>query len=178
MINMQKHPHSRLQAACVAAVLGFTLAACQTAQMPEPTRVEQAVAWDESVAANYAVDEAWWQQYHDAQLNQLLDTALANNLDLQKAALTAEQALYSARAAGTDLMPSVSGSLSGSASKNIKDGGHSSRSYGGQVGLSYEVDLWQRLRDSADAKAWAYRARSRARLTICEPFTPTAGSIS
>ena len=105
MINMQKHPHSRLQAACVAAVLAFTLAACQTAQMPEPSRVEQAVAWDESVATNYAVDEAWWQQYHDAQLNQLLDTALANNLDLQKAALTAEQALYSARTAGTDLLP-------------------------------------------------------------------------
>ena len=158
MINMQKHPHSRLQAACVAAVLGFTLAACHTAQMPEPSRVEQAVAWDESVAANYAVDEAWWQQYHDAQLNQLLNTALANNLDLQKAALTAEQALYSARAAGTDLLPSASGSLSGSSSKNIKEGGNSSRSYGGQLGLSYEVDLWQRLRDSADAKAWAYRA--------------------
>ena len=158
MINMQKHPYSRLQAACAAAVLSLTLAACQTAHMPEPTRVEQAVAWDESVAEQYSVDEAWWQQYHDAQLNQLVETALANNIDLQKAALTAEQALYNARAAGTDLVPSLSGSLSGSASKNIKDGGPSSRSYGGQVGLSYEVDLWQRLRDAADAKAWTYRA--------------------
>ena len=158
MIKMQKYPYSRLQAACAAAVLSLTLAACQTAHMPEPTRVEQAVAWDESVAEQYSVDEAWWQQYHDAQLNQLVETALTNNIDLQKAALTAEQALYNARAAGTDLVPSLSGSLSGSASKNIKDGGPSSRSYGGQVGLSYEVDLWQRLRDAADAKAWTYRA--------------------
>lgn len=158
MIDMQKPHKSRLQAACSAALLAMVLAACQTAQMPEPTQVTQAVGWNESVAQTYAVDAQWWQQYHDAQLNHLVETALSNNIDLQQAALTAEQALYQARSAGADLLPSASAGLSGSASKNLKEGGNSSRSYGGNVGLSYEVDLWQRLRDSAAAKSWSFRA--------------------
>ncbi|AUZ04655.2 outer membrane efflux protein [Vitreoscilla sp. C1] len=156
MINMQKF--SRLQAACAAASMALFLSACQTAQMPAPTTVKAAVAWQEDVAAQYSVDEAWWQQYQDTQLNQLVDAALRNNVDLQQAALTVRQAMYQANAEGAGLLPSVSGSLSGSTSKNIKEGGSSGRSYGGQLGVSYEIDLWQRLRDSADAKVWQFRA--------------------
>lgn len=169
MINMHTKYSSRLQVACTAALISISLAACQSTQLPAPMSVTQAVAWNDTVAEQYAVDEAWWLQYRDANLNQLVDTALANNVDLKKAALTVRQAMYAANAEGAGLLPSSSGRFNGGNSKNLKTGG-SSRNFGGEFGVSYEVDLWQRLRDSTEAKVWQFRASEQdlatARLSL------------
>ncbi|TNH22295.1 TolC family protein, partial [Testudinibacter sp. TR-2022] len=111
----------------------------------------------QALTAQYQINPNWWTQYQDAQLNRLIDTALANNLDLAKAAISVNRALYNANLLGADLVPTFSGSISGSVQKNTESG-ISTRSYGSSLSLNYTLDLWRKLADSADAAEWEHSA--------------------
>ena len=107
---------------------------------------------------NYTVDREWWQVYNDPHLDRLMSAALANNVDLAQAAISVNRALYQANLIGVDLLPSFSGSLTGSASRPVHTGAASTRSMGGSLSLRYELDLWRKLADSADAAEWRHQA--------------------
>ncbi|TNH00505.1 TolC family protein [Testudinibacter sp. TR-2022] len=111
----------------------------------------------QALTAQYHIDPSWWTQYQDAQLNRLVDSALANNLDLAKAAVSVNRALYNANLLGADLVPTFGGSVSGGVQKNTESG-VSSRSYSSSLSLNYTLDLWRKLVDSADAAEWEHRA--------------------
>ena len=143
--------------AAMVLVAGLLLGGCASGQYPTAS-LKADLADSAVIARDYAVQPEWWTVYGDAQLNRLVDTALANNLDLAKSAIKVRQALYQANLAGANLVPTVSGSLNGSARQNLKDGGASVRSVGAQLGVSYELDLWRKLADSADAQVWEYQA--------------------
>lgn len=119
--------------------------------------------------ARYQIDEAWWGIYRDPNLNALVGQALERNVDLKKAAINVNKALYQANILGADLVPGFNGSLSASNSANLKNDS-SSQSFSSQLGLSYELDLWRKLNAQADARVWEYHASQRdlaaARLTL------------
>lgn len=121
------------------------------------------------IQAGWSVDRTWWKAYRDPVLDRLVDTALRNNVDLAKSAIAVNRALYQARQVGADLVPDFSGGADASASLDTKSG-DSSESYGGKLGISYEVDLWRKLRDAASAQEWEYKAteqdRESARLAL------------
>jgi tolC protein len=50
-----------------------------------------------------------------------------------------------------NLIPSFNAGIEASSNKNIKEGSASSRNFGSSIGLSYELDLWQKLANSKDA---------------------------
>lgn len=106
----------------------------------------------------YNIDISWWKKYNDAELNKIVDIAIRNNIDLASSAIKVNQALYQANLVGADLVPSFSGSVGASTSKNIKEGGNSNQNFQGSLNISYTLDLWQRLSDSASAKEWVYKA--------------------
>lgn len=106
----------------------------------------------------YNIDTSWWKKYNDAELNKIVDIAIRNNIDLASSAIKVNQALYQANLVGADLVPSFSGSVGASTSKNIKEGGNSNQNFQGSLNISYTLDLWQRLSDSASAKEWVYKA--------------------
>ncbi|MFZ7342888.1 toxin/drug exporter TdeA [Avibacterium volantium] len=112
----------------------------------------------EELTKQYNIQENWWTLYHDPQLNQLVQQALENNKDLAKAAIAVNTALYNANLIGANLVPNFSGSVSSSANKNIHDGGSSVISHGGALNVSYTLDLWRRLADSASAAEWRHAA--------------------
>lgn len=122
------------------------------------------------ISKEYKINTEWWKYYKDNDLNNMIDIALRNNIDLAQSAIRVNQALYQANLVGADLVPTFNSSLGASASKNIKEGGHSNTSVNGSLGISYEVDLWQRLSDTASAKEWSYKATQEdlesARLTL------------
>ncbi len=104
----------------------------------------------------YNIDTEWWKEYKIDELNNLIELALNNNKDLAKAAINVNKALYQANLIGADLVPSFSGSLESSASKNIKNGENSIISHSGTVSISYELDLWRKLSSAAKAEEWTY----------------------
>ena len=134
------------------------LAACSTTDRRPEALADHLPPARETPA--YTMDRDWWKAYHDAALNQLAETALANNIDLAKSAISVNRALYRARLIGADLVPAFSGDLSGSASRRLDENNPPARSVGGSLGVSYEADLWRRLADRASAREWEYAATS------------------
>jgi multidrug efflux system outer membrane protein len=123
-------------------------------------------------AASFA-DLPWWDVFHDPALGELLKAALANNLDLADAIARVEVARYNAKIRTDQLFPSLSVNASpayqqtfsplsaivpSSASLPFPTGNSHYATYQLGGSLSWEIDLWgrlRRLRQSALADALA-----------------------
>ncbi len=116
-------------------------------EIPEPSKKIQTVK----------LDSAWWHVFNDAKLNQVLGEALQRNGNLSIAASNIRAVAAQAKIAGAPLFPQLSGSLQGSKNKQNfiglpvpnADGGiltSESTSYGLALNVSWELDLWGRLR--------------------------------
>ncbi|HDL3249448.1 TPA: TolC family protein, partial [Mannheimia haemolytica] len=117
------------------------------------------------ITKQYQINEQWWQGYTDAELNRVVDLAIKNNLDLAKSGIAVNKALYNANLVGANLVPTFSGSGSvsaakglGSASSNNVSTGVSTTAAQAAFNLSYTVDLWRRLADTASAAEWTHKA--------------------
>ncbi len=105
-----------------------------------------------------AVDQRWWTLFNDATLDKLVDQALAGNADLRTAIARVEQADAAAREAGASLFPSIDAQAGGSnvglSEKTATWSPNSPdilRSRNAGLSLSYELDVWGRVRRSNEA---------------------------
>ena len=108
--------------------------------------------------ANFMLERDWWKGYNQPRLNELIELALKNNIDLAKSAIAVNKALAQAGVLQADLVPSFNANLGAETGKNIKTGGSWNESYKSGVSLSYEIDLWRKLANSADAAMWEANA--------------------
>lgn len=108
--------------------------------------------------ANFTLERDWWKGYNQPRLNELIELALKNNIDLAKSAIAVNKALAQAGVLQADLVPSFNANLGAETGKNIKTGGSWNESYKSGVSLSYEIDLWRKLASSADAAMWEANA--------------------
>ena len=112
----------------------------------------------------------WWKSFGDSKLDQLIAEALERNRDLQAAAARIAAAEAEARIAGSDLSPQIGSDLSSGRRRvnyiglPVPGGGNvltsTSTSLGAVLNISWEIDLWGRLR--------AQKAGSVASLTATE----------
>ncbi|WP_170337179.1 efflux transporter outer membrane subunit [Ruegeria arenilitoris] len=86
--------------------------------------------------------------FDDAQLTGIVNRALQNNPDVQLAARQMELAGFNARIVGASLSPSVSGSFNNTRTGGSGPTGGTSRP---SLDVSWEADVWGRLRDSRSA---------------------------
>ena len=132
-------------------------AGCATFQ-PYPTTVADELNYTRSVQEKYKANAEWWMAYNNVELNQLVETALANNPDYLKAAIAINQELYRLNLTNADLFPTLSGGLSASSQRQIDTHDNFADNFSGELGLSYEVDLYGKIRDLNDAQALEYQA--------------------
>ncbi|MEZ5824236.1 MAG: TolC family protein [Geminicoccaceae bacterium] len=141
----------------IVLLAGFGLAACSPFDETPPTATEAGVP---QAPQNFAVrpedvpglvDNNWVASFGDEKLMSLVDEAMANNLSLKGTAARLQEAEARARRAGADLTPQVD--LAGGAGGGgpIQEGASSQFNLGLQA--SWEVDLWNRLGNAADAAA-------------------------
>ena len=108
------------------------------------------------------VESEWWLAFHSPGMDHAVRTALDHNTDLFAAAARVEQAAAAARIAGASLKPSVSAGLNGSRRKQnfiglpIPGAGDevlstTSTNIGVSLQVSWEVDLWGRMKAGARA---------------------------
>ncbi len=141
----------RASVAAVATALAFVSAAgCSTERLEvEPPELVPAAF---SGGGGSALPERWWTAFDDVALDGLIDEALGRSFTLQAARERLAQALAVARREGAELYPqaSVSESLTESRSHAA---GRTTASTELLVGLtlSYELDVWGRLRSRRDA---------------------------
>ncbi|WDS35459.1 efflux transporter outer membrane subunit [Pseudoxanthomonas sp.] len=108
-------------------------------------------------------DDAWWRGFGDERLDRMVTQALQVNANLASAGLTLRQARLQAGLAETDLWPSVTGSVSSSGSRQLDTHDSVQRSSSASVSLSWEIDLWGRLRAERDVATWEAKATAEDR---------------
>ena len=133
----------------------FLLGGCAVTQINE--NYEQ-ILLKEGASADIKINREWWTGYGEARLNELISLAIKNNIDLAKSAIAVNKALAQAGVLQADLVPSFNAKLGAETGKNIKTGGSWSESYKSGISLSYEIDLWRKLANSADAAMWEANA--------------------
>jgi multidrug efflux system outer membrane protein len=158
----------------VAVVLGC-------AQPPDrvpPARLDMVIpdSFATSAGDGRPVTGEWWRELGDDALVRAIGRALERNPTLQAAAARIDQARAAARLAGAGNLPSVGASVSashGQAPAPTITGGTSaevSSSYGLSLNVSWEPDLWGRVRageSAAMADVQAAQARLRgAKLSL------------
>lgn len=99
-------------------------------------------------------DAGWWQSYQSAELNQLIERARIDNLDLAAAAARLLQADAQVRQSGAALLPQLGATFGGSRQDSQRigaDGSASRSSFNAGLSAAYEVDFWGRNRAALSA---------------------------
>ena len=102
--------------------------------------------WDEAAANERAagsIDAEWWRQFGSAELDALVERALAGSPDLAVATERVLQAEIAARSARASLFPTVDLRLDTSTTgSRDSDGSSNSRGSQASLGINYEIDVW------------------------------------
>ena len=146
----------RLSVPLAAAALTI-LAACALKKPPDAAAIKESALptvtlpaqWTAAGAGAGTVADNWLVSFHDDQLNAAVGEAIAHNADLRVAAARVEQALLYAKLAGAKLYPSVDVVARGGG----KLSGDGSGIQGAVLTLSWELDLWGRVRYARAAAA-------------------------
>jgi NodT family efflux transporter outer membrane factor (OMF) lipoprotein len=101
-----------------------------------------------------SVKDNWLQSFNDAELAALVKEAMADNPDLRIAATKVEQAAQYVELAKAALRPTVN--LLGIGGINLGGGDVSSALQGASLGVSWEPDLWGRMRYGRNAYEATY----------------------
>lgn len=148
---------------CIAFLLAVSVG-CAAAPPVETPQLDIAVpeTWTAARTPVGTVAPDWWTDFGEPGLSTAVETVLEQNLDLVAAAARLEQAAADARVAAGALQPTVQASYSGSRRKQNFVGfpipgaegrvlSTVSTNQGVSLDVSWEIDLWGRLR--ADAQA-------------------------
>jgi NodT family efflux transporter outer membrane factor (OMF) lipoprotein len=120
-------------------------------------------AWKEGQPLDNVPKGNWWEIFGDAKLNELESRALNSNQDLKAAVARVDQARATARVARSEFLPSLNLDPSFKRQRFSPNqvpsfGNVTANTFSMPLDLSYEVDLWGRVRRSfesarADAQA-------------------------
>lgn len=147
----------------------FLLTAC--AAVPDVPRdmaeIPVPAQWRNAPAAQntFRQPENWWTHIQDTRLKQALERARAHNTDIAVAALNLQKALLLADSATADMLPSLSANASGSVSKNL-DGGASGKKFTSAADITFQADLFGKLRQSRNMRVLLAQASAAGRHNI------------
>ncbi len=130
------------------------LSGCSLIPGYERPNMDVPSAWTASDAGSPTmIAKDWWKNFNSAELNTLMDRALAQNNDLNASIARVEQARGLARAAGAPLLPSADGAGSAGWQRINPEVGKTTSDSVGSAGLSigYELDLFGKNRANAQS---------------------------
>ena len=144
------------------AAATFTLPiSCATKPAPTPQETTAKALPNAVIPQTFATESTpgqvpsdWLKTFNDPALDSLVAEALQFNLDLKASKARLEAAAAAAEAAGATLKPVVSASGSGLTQSNTEGARAAGRGAG--LNISWELDLWGRLRQQAGAAEAKY----------------------
>lgn len=135
-------------------------------QRPEitapPAYLEEA-PWKEAVPADELDKGFWWQLYGDPVLNDLQQRALKENQTLKAAVARVDQARAAANISETTLYPRLD---LNPAARRGRSSAETTTTLRLPLDLSYEIDLWGRVRRSVEAGTALYEASQAERQNV------------
>lgn len=157
MLTLPRSIRSTVSVIALSALLG----ACTMMPDYERPKIDMPTAFDgangtTSNSATIAAD--WWTAFNDPELQSLMTTALANNLDIAAALARIDEAQGSLRATNASLLPQVDASGNASRSDSSSSAKGVTKGAGGDLTISYALDLWGQYRSQSASAQASYRA--------------------
>jgi NodT family efflux transporter outer membrane factor (OMF) lipoprotein len=94
----------------------------------------------------------WWERFNDQDLDQLEEQALKDNNSLLSKLYVYEKAKLNVDLSQNALLPKFSANLNGDASRAIDKSDATTKSFGSSLSISYEADLFGKLKNAKNAK--------------------------
>lgn len=143
----------------IIAVLACILTACAVGPDYERPEVVTPQNWRISYQAAADVSNTrWWQQFQDPILDLLIETALQENKDVRIAAARMQEFAARIDIANSGFLPQIGYGVDGSRNKlstesfgNNGIGDRTYNNYSASANLSWELDLWGKIRRSDEA---------------------------
>ena len=137
-------------------MLVASLSACMVGPDYQRPEVDVPAAW--RLGATEAVEIAniaWWDQFRDPVLSELVRTALANNKDLEIATASVDQAAAQYGIVRSAQFPQVNAGVSAARERSSANaplpGGRTVNDYGVNLSASFELDVWGKLRRATES---------------------------
>ncbi|HEV8675835.1 MAG TPA: efflux transporter outer membrane subunit [Methylomirabilota bacterium] len=157
-----------------AAVLGLVLAGCTLGPDYRRPSVPTPGTWRDGTPpadAGSLADLPWWQLFQDDELRELVRIAVEENKDLRIAVTRVDQARAQLGITRAAQLPQVDAGAS--ATTNRRSDTVRPRGQGGEFGLlsttadlSFEIDIWGRLRRASEAARAELLASEEARRAV------------
>ena len=133
---------------------------------------------------NIATDlNHWWKLYQDPYLDDLMDKALNKNVDINAAIARLEEADAYLKQVGAALIPSIDLTSQGNRTKATENGIVPSsfvkpfrKNFNIQLGTSFELDFWGRLRRAKESARAEYIASQYSKDTVVLSLQSTLAS--
>lgn len=136
------------------SLVTILLSSCSMVPTYEKPQVQTPARWTQDApnAQGQEVPLGWWKIFGDEKLNQLVDTANTQNLDLIAGIERINQSRASLKIAGASLLPSADATLSAGKNRNNPVNGASRTDTSLSAGLSigYDLDLFGGNRAQTD----------------------------
>ncbi|WP_085683822.1 MULTISPECIES: efflux transporter outer membrane subunit [unclassified Pseudomonas] len=163
LINLATARGSRLLSLSLCVAM---LSACavgpdyQRPQTAEIAQYKEAEGWRQANPSDSLARGAWWELYGDRQLNELIEKLNSSNQTVAQSEAQYRQAQALVRSARGAFYPSVdlsagktrSSQGTGSSSSSLSSSSSGIRdTYSAQLGVSWEADVWGKLRRGLEA---------------------------
>jgi multidrug efflux system outer membrane protein len=169
-----------MRSRALGAVCAFVLAGCMVGPDYERPAVDAPGAFRfEAKATPGLAETRWWEQFQDPVLNDLIRTALEENRDIKIAAARVEEFLGRFGVTRAQLFPQIAVQgqggrqrVSETIANPVPPGGRNPYSdFALDLGISWEIDLWGKLRRATEAARADLLAAEENRLTVILSLT-------
>jgi len=172
MIHPRKLVHLGKRTA--ALLLGAALCGCTVGPDYHRPDVDVPATWRlGSTEASHLSNIAWWDQFQDPVLSNLVRTALESNKDLKVATANVAQAAAQYGIVRSAQLPQVDGNAAASrqgvsqtTAVNVPGGSQAFNNYGVNLSASFELDLWGKLRRATESAEASLLASEQAKGTV------------
>lgn len=173
--NNQKVGKETMRSAAVCALFAFVLCGCMIGSDYRRPAVEAPASWRfEAKEVREIGNTAWWEQFDDPVLNDLILVALKENKDILIAAARTEEFMGRYRTTRAGIFPQVGGAAAGSRTQvsdrineylpAIYDNPYDDYLLLGNA--SWEIDLWGKIRRANEAARANLLSTEESRRTV------------
>jgi outer membrane protein, multidrug efflux system len=156
----------------LVTALGIALSGCTVGPTYQRPEVPIPAQWEVNIQqANDLANTTWWNQFRDPVLNDLIQTALQENKDVQIAAARVEEYMGRYGATRAEQFPQVGANAAAARTRSSENGAlppgtNPINSFQVDLGISFELDLWGKLRSATAAARAQLLASEEARRTV------------
>lgn len=161
-VTLSRHlpPRGHAGPALIAGVCALLLSGCADVSMKEYRRPDAPVksSWSKptDVSAAETIRPDWWKEFHDPYLDELVNKAIASNIDLRVLAARIQVAGAAVGEARAGALPTLDAGIGASFEKST--GQKFSKQFNLGTQVNWDIDVWGRVEKGVQAQTAEYRA--------------------